>query len=124
MVCYLMPIIVVSLGANVDKDQGKEEEVHPALDPVQPSPRPGQPVTGPVDRAADGSGRSNPDPRLVPTGSIPGAPGAPPGHRPAQHPVWTGWAGPRPGPTGPLTGFHVSVSTRPFLVGSACTSLA
>jgi hypothetical protein len=41
----------------------------------------------------------------VPSGRSPGASEASPGHRPAQNPVWTGWPGPRPGRTGPRTGF-------------------
>jgi hypothetical protein len=41
----------------------------------------------------------------VPSGSNPGAPEAPSGYVRPRIRLGTGWPGPRPGPTGPVTGF-------------------
>ena len=87
MVCYLMPIVMVSLGANVDKDQERRnshgarkreeeeknkkkergEEGWPAQNPVGPAPQSDRPV-----------GARSTGPRTGPPGHRPGLTGPKP----------------------------------------------
>ncbi|KAK1607890.1 hypothetical protein QYE76_031563 [Lolium multiflorum] len=92
----------------------REEEAQPALGPANRAPgrtsrsQAGQ--TGPWAGSSPVSTGRRTDANRMDICDVPG-------YRPVPGLVWTGWAGPRPGPTGPWTGFHGIDSTGSARVG-------